>query len=599
MMYRNAREDHHALDPSNSGAPSEAWLFAQAILGKPIPRVMSRDVTVKAQRAELERLAQFSSRHAQELRNLQAAESEARRDRELLEWAAQISTRAEGMLRELRCKEAEEREAWRRAKQFCEAQSAILTEWNEADHPRAAKGTATGGQWIDKDGGAGVGSSGAASGAASRSTGRQVLAPTTTQFQAVGYKRPARAAKSKSQVGGKQQTSAKPSTAQAKGSSPSALTRKTGISSQDAADPSRWYLPAEDKGTWAGKTGHSAFRLKTPIDANGKIVREIQYVDGVPVLDGFALPGKTATIILTGESDTDIRNAEAAWKRLNPGQELPTDATFHHDLLHATEETVTIDGKKTKVLVGKMHLIPTDVNKAVFHQGSASVARKYYQGLGADMDSIYRLASKEASLAATGGKIVGNAAKNIAPGKIAKGLRSLVGRGVVRLVPLVGTGLAIVDFAENAEAHGIGGALVRATPLLGDLVSAADLGSDLAKQITDEADAAIDSHTAALNAPVNQAWEKASQQTIQAYQELASQIKVTNKYGPNGLVDPEEIATALMAYRARMQQANFLRTQNAKRFDYDAAAADAKRDLRERLTKAAQKDSPPAHGPVL
>ncbi|MGD9720323.1 MAG: hypothetical protein AB7O59_07175 [Pirellulales bacterium] len=135
--------------------PSEAWLFAQAVLGRPIPRIASPEAKAEAGRAELKRLAEFSSRHAQELRDLQAAEAEGRRDRELLEWAAQISTLAEDKLRALRCKKADAHETWRRAEQFCEARLASLTEWNEEDHPRAPKGTSIGGQWISKDGGAG------------------------------------------------------------------------------------------------------------------------------------------------------------------------------------------------------------------------------------------------------------------------------------------------------------------------------------------------------------------------------------------------------------------------------------------------------------
>jgi hypothetical protein len=74
-----------AEDGSDGAPPSEAWLFAQAILGNPIPRIVSPEAKARAEREELERLAQFSSRHAQELRRLQTAEAEARRKRELLD----------------------------------------------------------------------------------------------------------------------------------------------------------------------------------------------------------------------------------------------------------------------------------------------------------------------------------------------------------------------------------------------------------------------------------------------------------------------------------------------------------------------------------
>ena len=129
----------NSMDLSDDSPPSEAWLFAQVILGRPIPRMVPLEVRAKARREELERLALFSSRHAQELRDLQAAEAEARRDRELLEWAAGISTRAEAQLRALQRREAEQREAGRRAEQLYESYLASLIEWNEADHPRAPR----------------------------------------------------------------------------------------------------------------------------------------------------------------------------------------------------------------------------------------------------------------------------------------------------------------------------------------------------------------------------------------------------------------------------------------------------------------------------
>jgi hypothetical protein len=317
-------------------------------------------------------------------------------------------------------------------------------------------------------------------------------------------------------------------------------------------------------------------------------------------LDKFALPGKTATIILTGDHPTDLRHAEQAWRNLNPGKKLPDNATFHHDLLHATEQTVTIDGKKTKVLVGKMQLIPTDVNSAVFHQGSASVAKKYYEGLGVDARSVARLAKEEARVAGKSGTIVARALGKIKPGEIAKGIAPLVGRSIVRAIPIVGSGLAIVAFAENVEAHGVGGAVARATPVLGDLISAYDLGSELAKQIRDDADAAAGDAQRKLNEPSRKAWEQADEQTIAAYHEMAPQIRVTNQpQSGDGveLVDPHEIAAALHDYREAMQSANFLRNVHLKGFHFDAAAAHNKQQLRNRLERASQKQGPMRRGP--
>jgi len=282
--------DHHGgtREIASDSTTNEVWLFAQAILGKPVPTPYVAAGRTRERHEQLARLAQFSPRHADEMRKLDSAEAEARCIRESLIWAASISTEAATKLRELLRKEAEAQ----RADNHChDPYSSTIREWNEADHPRQPKGTPDGGQWAGKGGGA------------SRS-GRGT-------------------------TGSAERIPASPS------------------------DASRWYLPSDAKVEWLGAKGHSTFRLKTPVEVNGKLVHDIQFTNGVPVLDKFALPGNTATIILTGDHDTDIRHAKEAWRTLNPGKKLPRDATFHHDLLHATEQTVVIDGKKTKVLVGK------------------------------------------------------------------------------------------------------------------------------------------------------------------------------------------------------------------------------------------------------
>jgi hypothetical protein len=95
---------HHRSEsspPPAGSPPSEAWLFAQAILGKPIPRIVSPEKKARAERQELERLAQLSTRHAEELRKIEAAEDAARHSREVLEWAAQISASGGTILRDV------------------------------------------------------------------------------------------------------------------------------------------------------------------------------------------------------------------------------------------------------------------------------------------------------------------------------------------------------------------------------------------------------------------------------------------------------------------------------------------------------------------
>ena len=98
-MHRN--EQQKRGDGSDGSAPSESWLFAQAILGHPIPKIVNPETRARQEREELERLAQSSPTHAERLRRLKAADEKARRSRETLEWAAGISTAAEAKLRKL------------------------------------------------------------------------------------------------------------------------------------------------------------------------------------------------------------------------------------------------------------------------------------------------------------------------------------------------------------------------------------------------------------------------------------------------------------------------------------------------------------------
>ncbi len=160
---------------SEGKAPTEAWLFAQAVLGKPIPKIISPEARARDKREEMERLAQFSSHYAEELRRLESAEAEARRNRELLEWAAKISPRAEAKLAAIVREETEQRDAWRRAEQFAarllegqaaelrerssyDTHSLTITEW-DPNQPRQPQGTPQGGQWSPTGGGAVGGSS--------------------------------------------------------------------------------------------------------------------------------------------------------------------------------------------------------------------------------------------------------------------------------------------------------------------------------------------------------------------------------------------------------------------------------------------------------
>jgi len=65
-MYPNSRKEIQVGPAENSSHP-EAWLFAQEILGRPIPRPPSA-AAARRDREQLEWLASISDRHAAECR---------------------------------------------------------------------------------------------------------------------------------------------------------------------------------------------------------------------------------------------------------------------------------------------------------------------------------------------------------------------------------------------------------------------------------------------------------------------------------------------------------------------------------------------------
>lgn len=152
--------------PADGSAPSEAWLFAQAILGNPIPNLSQHlPVSAAASRRQLKLLAESSAEVAEELRQLDAAELKARRDRELLEWAAAISPEAEQKLRALERQQAEERESWRRAQEY--AETLLEGTWDASKHPRGGYPQNRG--WWSPSSGAG--------GSAANSTASEISLP--------------------------------------------------------------------------------------------------------------------------------------------------------------------------------------------------------------------------------------------------------------------------------------------------------------------------------------------------------------------------------------------------------------------------------------
>jgi DNA-directed RNA polymerase subunit F len=157
-MDRNFRK---VAGVAGAGAspPSEAWLFAQALLGKPVPSASRAAADARANREHLEWLASISPEHERRLHCQLSEEADARAQREQLEWLATISPRHESQLRRLLASEAEAAEAQERAQWLAEGSQLQEAQWNAAKHPRGAFPQNRG--WWSPTGGAG-GSSDAA-----------------------------------------------------------------------------------------------------------------------------------------------------------------------------------------------------------------------------------------------------------------------------------------------------------------------------------------------------------------------------------------------------------------------------------------------------
>jgi hypothetical protein len=315
------------------------------------------------------------------------------------------------------------------------------------------------------------------------------------------------------------------------------------------------------------------------------MVKSIPFTSGVPILDEFAI-GKSPTIIITGDRKADLANARELWKKLNPNLKLPRDGRLHHNLLRITEETVTIDGKQFKVLVGQMQMIPEKIHRLIAHQGSASIGRRYYRQLGTSLDVVKKLAREQ--IRAGGGRIVARALKRLTGNRVPEWAKKLMGRKVLRFIPLLGAPLTLLQFSKDAEAHGVGGAAVRAIPVLGDVIGLVDTFDEIRQETETDTANLLKVSDEAANAPVHAAHELARASTLQVFQELADDIEVTNDY-----LDAENISEAVKLYYEAMQRA-YLFKFATKDFDFKKATAKAKDALKNALIKESKRNTPPA-----
>ncbi len=266
-------------------------------------------------------------------------------------------------------------------------------------------------------------------------------------------------------------------------------------------------------GKWVnGTEGNGLLRLAKPVTLpDGTIVREIPFRNGMPIFDKWAVRADDVFIAMTGDQGFDQRAASEAWKAKNKGASLDSKYMFHHD------GQVVEAGRygKRKIVAGRMQVIPRVLNELP-HVGSASIAREF------QLDE--ETANKVNEMALSG--------KGPLAGRLRKTLMRRA-RQVRRLIPIVGGLLTIIYFAEDVEAHGVGGALARATPVLGDILAAYDLGSELAADIRASGVEQVERAEADANDPVQQAHKAAERATAIAFNEVASQIAFQIPYSPD------------------------------------------------------------------
>ncbi len=135
-MAANSRSDR---DRSFNGSPpSDALLFAKAILAETISDAPLPAAQANAERERLEFLAQFSTRHEEQLRKMRESEAESRRQRKQLEWLASIIAEHERTLQTVLEDEAATREAQQQRDAAIESWNAQEA-WDPAKHPRLGR----------------------------------------------------------------------------------------------------------------------------------------------------------------------------------------------------------------------------------------------------------------------------------------------------------------------------------------------------------------------------------------------------------------------------------------------------------------------------
>ena len=337
------------------------------------------------------------------------------------------------------------------------------------------------------------------------------------------------------------------------------------------------------RGKWiAGTEGNGVVELekRIQIDANRKVTR-IEFQNGLPILDNWALPGEEIVIAITGDNDFDQTQAREAWFH-SRGERLPEGYVFHHD--GGAFQIVDYEGEK--VFVGRMQAVPAKLNVDLPHVGTAHVARK--------VPLKKELARKVNQMAMKGAEPLGKLRRNLAKA-IARRTAKFA-----RMIPILGGLITLYSFAEDAEAHGLGGAVIRATPLLGDVVAAYDVGSELAAMIVSAAEEKADAAIREANAGVKAAQAAACKAAIEAYSDIAKNLRITSPYieSTDDVVDvvkeglAEFYGEMYPVFARKYQASDGHKPSDA---EIQTRVNNAKNKLRSHLQNNLQQSEPPRH----
>ncbi len=149
---------NHDYRPGNvkeSDAPprSDAWIFAQQLLGKPIPSASSQEVAARVEHEHLLWLAAVSPDSIDRLRDSLREEHDPTFEQSQLEWLADVSSRHESQLRRVRVLETAAEEVRSRSQRPEEGSTFQEAQWDPGKHPR--RGGAPNAGWFATTGGSG------------------------------------------------------------------------------------------------------------------------------------------------------------------------------------------------------------------------------------------------------------------------------------------------------------------------------------------------------------------------------------------------------------------------------------------------------------